>query len=69
MVRLLNWKSSDRSYRFSLGIFHDDQVNCISINADICIFVLSGPKSNTMKDFWQMIWQGQVDKIVMVELH
>ena len=34
----------------------------------ILIFVLflSGPKSNTMKDFWQMIWQERVEKIVMV---
>jgi protein tyrosine phosphatase len=34
----------------------------------ILIFVLflSGPKSNTMNAFWQMIWQERVEKIVMV---
>jgi protein tyrosine phosphatase len=30
------------------------------------VLFLSGPKSNTMKDFWQMIWQERVEKIVMV---
>jgi hypothetical protein len=29
-------------------------------------YFLSGPKQHTVKDFWQMIWQERVDKIVMV---
>jgi protein tyrosine phosphatase len=29
-------------------------------------FFLSGPKENTIKDFWQMVWQEKVDIIVMV---
>lgn len=32
----------------------------------IFVLFLSGPKKNTVKEFWQMIWQERVDKIVMV---
>ena len=27
---------------------------------------MAGPKTNTMKDFWNMVWQEKVEIIVMV---
>ena len=32
----------------------------------INLIFFSGPKKNTIKDFWQMVWQEKVDIIVMV---
>lgn len=30
------------------------------------LFISIGPKKNTLSDFWQMIWQENVDTIIMV---
>lgn len=36
------------------------------IYKDISFFKLTGPKANTLADFWRMIWQENVATIVMV---
>ncbi|CAC5415244.1 unnamed protein product [Mytilus coruscus] len=57
------------------GFKKEYEVSCIHIDhtctsvIDICSCIVvrvEGPKKNSVRDFWHMIWQEQVGKIVMV---